>query len=234
MSKSNNNEISIIKLNKKGLSLMELIVISVVIAITACMAFPSYKIIQQRSKEERLKKILTDVRAAINGTKSHRSTQDFEEGFRTVTRVKGMEMIMNPKPDDPNYALFSGCSSDEKQRLINAFVAELVKGYGYPTNPEQIWSKSPTATITISLGVTHPDIQMVIPLGRRFYRKKPVHPFHDWFSTADFCFVNASGTVCCSYTEWMDKSRDRDYHGVKDIVSRGAGLALDGSNTDDW
>ena len=147
MSKSNNNEISIIKLNKKGLSLMELIVISVVIAITACMAFPSYKIIQQRSKEERLKKILTDVRAAINGTKSHRSTQDFEEGFRTVTRVKGMEMIMNPKPDDPNYALFNSFSLAEKQRLINAFVAKLAEGYGYPTNPEQIWSKSPTATI---------------------------------------------------------------------------------------
>ena len=39
--------------NKKALSLVELVVITFVIAIIATTAFPTYKIFQQRSKDKR-------------------------------------------------------------------------------------------------------------------------------------------------------------------------------------
>ncbi|MBQ2594960.1 MAG: hypothetical protein II567_16965, partial [Candidatus Riflebacteria bacterium] len=66
----------------------------------------------------------------------------------------------------------------------------------------------------------------------------PVHPFHDWYPTVEFQYVpvidrtgNPLGTSY-RYNEWI--ANEGDLVGVKDIVSRGVGLALDGSNTDDW
>ena len=56
MWKSNDNITTQIMLKKKGLSLVELIVVTVVIAIAATLAFPTYTIFQQRSKEKMLKK----------------------------------------------------------------------------------------------------------------------------------------------------------------------------------
>ena len=223
--------------NRKGLSLMELIVVTVVIALTACMAFPVYKIFQQRSKEKRLKKILTDVRAAISGTKSHNSTNDFQEGFRTVSRVRGMELIASE-------SLHNSWSKPAEQNCINAFIAKIGLGYGYPNAPEDIWNGNPQAIVgdiaydgdlgsaTFSMGT--------ISLERRFYRSKPIHPFHDWYQTADFEYVpvvdttgNPAGT---SYTidGWNAPGNSGHLRGVKDIVSRGVGIALDGSNTDEW
>ena len=223
---------------------MELIVVTVVIALTACMAFPVYKIFQQRSKEKRLKKILTDVRAAISGTKSHNSTNDFQEGFRTVARVKGMEEIKN-----------LGLNATYTQLLINTFVANIGKeGNGYPASPEDIWSQNPKAVVNeIVFTDDEGNLQRYIMgiadygrsvgelyLGRRFYRSKPIHPFHDWYQTADFGYVpvvdrtgNPPGT---SYTfdGWNAPENSGLLIGVKDIVSKGAGLALDGSKTNEW
>lgn len=222
--------------NRKGLSLMELIVVTVVIALTACMAFPVYKIFQQRSKEKRLKKILTDVRAAISGTKSHNSSNDFQEGFRTVARVKGMELIMQ-------VASNSYWSKTEELNCINAFVAKIGQGNGYPLAPEDIWSAKPKAEMGKLIYKDESDTDKEFNIGnieleRRFYRSKPIHPFHDWYETADFQYVpvydgtgNALGT---SYTILGWETNKADLVGVKDIVSKGAGLALDGSNTDDW
>lgn len=214
---------------------MELIVVTVVIALTACMAFPVYKIFQQRSKEKRLKKILTDVRAAISGTKSHNSSNDFQEGFRTVARVKGMEII----------ASNTGSLGDTvKQSNINAFVAKIGQGYGYPKTPEDIWSPNPVATID-GFQYETPSGPMplgAIPLERPFYRSKPIHPFHDWYQAADFRYLPVTvdglpnnGEVKLTVEEWKDQvARGVILLGVKDIVSTGAGLALDGSKTDDW
>lgn len=228
-------------LKKKGLSLVELIVVTVVIAIAATLAFPTYTIFQQRSKEKRLKKILTDVRAAINGTKSHNSTNTFEEGFRTVARVKGMERI-------EYIAALRGwdtISPQIKQNCINAFINEIGKGKGYPQNPYDIWSPTPHAEFPTSLVGFNPDNPLEefplgdLPLERRFYRSQPVHPFHDWYPSADFAFVpvvdtNDLGSRTYTLEEWFNPTYNPGLKGVKDIVSRGAGLALDGSNTDDW
>ena len=247
---------------KRALSLVELVVITFIIAVIATMAFPAYKIFQQRSKEKRLKKILTDVRAAINGTKSHNSTNEFEEGFRTVARVEGMKRIedvakirgWNSPPENlPDNA------KDVKQKCINAFIAKFSEGYGYPKSPKEIWSPNPIAAFPAKLtgfcpgtgnDTLYNEIDIGdIPLERPFYRNcnrsgqeliasGPVHPFHDWYPTVEFQYVpvidrtgNALGTSY-RYNEWI--ANEGDLVGVKDIVSRGVGLALDGSNTDEW
>jgi len=253
MWKSNDKKITAFYLlnKKKALSLVELVVITFIIAVIATMAFPTYKIFQQRSKEKRLKKILTDVRAAINGTKSHNSTNYFEEGFRTVARVKGIDIITDNTPD-----------LNERQNFINLFVKGLSDGYGYPDSPQEIWSNNPKTDLNgMNLSYTDATGNHAFPLinfgnvgklylERPFYRNcdlssGPVHPFHDWYQTANFAYIPASDTrgidylKNASYTvdEWATMNPDPEHPvliGVKDIVSRGAGLALDGSNTDEW
>ncbi len=235
------------KTNRKGMSLVELIVVTVIIAAAASMAFPVYKIIQQRSKERRLKKVLTDLRAAISGAKSHQSTNDFREGFRTIARVKGMEEISSD----------ASLSEAEKLRKINAFVSRLAAGDGYPSTPNDIWGATPTAFIgdlnwvddlgasrTAKLGSGTGRI----PLDMRFYRGEPIHPFKDWYFEADFRYVPVNGDILedrmpgyksLTKKEWEDY--EKIHHpvldslgGVKDVITASAGMALDGSNTNDW
>lgn len=237
MAKSNDRVMTLTGLkNRKGLSLVELIVVTVVIALAACLAFPVYKIFQQRSKEKRLKKILTDVRAAISGTKSHNSSNDFQEGFRTVARVKGMDDIIAT-------ASASGWDKEDEQECISAFIAKIGLGHGYPNSPADIWSSNPQAEMGDIAYKDKHGVDKSYPLGtisleRPFYRSKPIHPFNDWYPTADFEYVPASDTTGkpfgTSYTiaSWTQYSTQ--LMGVKDIVSRGAGVALDGSNTDEW
>ena len=253
MWKSNDKNVMTFSLlnNKRGLSLVELVVITIIIAIIATMAFPTYKIFQQRSKEKRLKKILTDVRAAINGTKSHHSTTDFEEGFRTIVRVKGIEKITNLTPDPK-----------ERQNFISLFITKLSEGYGYPASPKEIWNNNPYADFNgIDLSYTDGSGDHLFPfinfgpegkisLERPFYRNcdrspgegvasGPVHPFHDWYPTVEFRYVpafdnNEPKLPDYSYDQWYSNEYYPGLRGVKDIVSRGVGIALDGSNTDEW
>lgn len=240
MAKGNDRAMTLARLNnERGLSLIELIVISVVIAIVASMAFPTYKIFQQRSKEKRLKKILTDVRAAISGAKSHNSTTDFQEGFRTIARVKAMEEIVK-------FSNENSWNKVREQNCLSAFVAEIGRGYGYPKEPKDIWSFSPIAAVPSPL--SYKDENAVdadfyfsnsgnLKLEMRFYRNNPIHPFHDWYPECHFAYVPVTDNSSdpkkdYSIVEW--EARKSDLLGVKDIVSRGAGLSLDGSNTDDW
>ena len=246
MWKSNDKKITAFYLHnkKKALSLVELVVITFIIAVIATMAFPTYKIFQQRSKEKRLKKILTDVRAAINGTKSHNSTNYFEEGFRTVARVEGMKIIEKVASD-------THWDSNTKQKCINLFIAKIGEGHGYPKSPKDIWSNNPSAEFSVVLtgfNDSNPSESLPItsiPLNRPFYRNcdvssGPVHPFHDWYPEVEFQYVPATDTHLVitqdsyTYNEWYFATNTPYLKGVKDIVSRGAGLALDGSNIDDW
>ena len=241
-----NDKVIVFKLfnNKRALSLVELVVITFIIAIIATMAFPTYTIFQQRSKEKRLKKILTDIRAAINGTKSQNSNSYFEEGFRTVARLKGMKKI-----EDAAVAWTSDIAI--KQNCISSFTAKFAEGYGYPTGPRDIWSQNPTAVFPAEISGFYPDIDPFdkvtlgnIHLERPFYRNcdistGPVHPFHDWYPSVEFHYVpafddNNPKLPDYSYEQWYSDTYNPGLRGVKDVVSRGAGLSLDGSNTDDW
>ncbi len=252
MWKSNDKSIDLALLNRKrALSLVELVIVTFIIAIAATVAFPTYKIFQQRSKEKRLKKILTDVRAAINGTKSHNSSNNFEEGFRTVARLKGMAKI-------EEYAGFHGWNSLPngsiiRQNCIGMFLSKFSDGYGYPKSPSDIWSFTPKAIFPNKIqGFNPEDLSEVLKLEesaadeteiyleRRFYRSKPIHPFHDWYPTADFAYVPVSDTNgvnkldAYTYEQWYSDEYNPGLKGVKDIVSKGAGIALDGSKTDEW
>ena len=242
--------------NKRGLSLVELVVITFVIAIIATMAFPTYKIFQQRSKEKRLKKILTEVRAAINGTKSHNSSNDFEEGFRTVARLNGLKKIDSVAGVRGwNYpATLPDAAKEVKQKCIGAFISKFSEGYGYPKSPKDIWDPNPVAMFPETLSGFCPGTgddtnfnEMPLgdmPLGRPFYRNcdissGPVHPFHDWYPTVEFKYVpvidnNPSPLGAYTFEQWYSDDYNPGLKGVKDIVSRGVGIALDGSNTDDW
>ena len=258
MWKSNDKNVTTFALlnNKRALSLVELVVITFVIAIIATMAFPTYKIFQQRSKEKRLKKILTEIRAAINGSKSHNSTNEFEEGFRTVARLKGLQRIEDTASGSVSWPL--AFVPAIKQNCISSFNALFSEGYGYPAGPNDIWSQNPTAVFPEKLSGFYPDISPFdevilgnIPLERPFYRNcnrsseegiasGPVHPFHDWYQTAEFRYVPATDTnelnklPDYSYDQWYSNDYYPGLRGVKDVVSRGVGLALDGSNTDEW
>lgn len=234
MDNSNDSVMTIKRLkNRKGLSLMELIVVTVVIAVTACMAFPVYKIFQQRSKEKRLKKVLTDVRAAISGSKSHNSTNDFQEGFRTVARVKGMELIASQ-------ARYLAWDKPDENKCVKAFIAKIGQGYGYPNSPEDIWSADPQAGIGLIEfdSFVSPYNMGTIRLERRFFRSKPIHPFHDWYPSVDFEYVpvidNTGNPPGTTYTVEGWNANSTNLFGVKDIVTRRCGLALDGSDTDAW
>ncbi|HQB84597.1 MAG TPA: prepilin-type N-terminal cleavage/methylation domain-containing protein, partial [Candidatus Rifleibacterium sp.] len=72
-----------------GVTLIEILIVTVIIALMAALAFPVYKIVQQREKERRLKKILNDVRAAISGGKSQLANTWLSEGFRTYVFQTG-------------------------------------------------------------------------------------------------------------------------------------------------
>lgn len=164
-----------------------------------------------------------------------------------MARVKGMEEISND----------ATLSEGEKQRKINAFVSRLALGDGYPTTPSDIWGATPTAFISElewvdDLGVTRTEKLGSgtgrIPLDMRFYRGEPIHPFKDWYFEADFRYVpvrgdrldrNRPGYKSLTKNQWkeyMDTfTADSDnLCGVKDVITASAGMALDGSNTNDW
>ena len=158
MWKSNDKNVTTFALlnNKRALSLVELVVITFIIAVIATMAFPTYKIFQQRSKEKRLKKMLTDIRAAINGSKSHNSTAYFEEGFRTVARLKGLQRIEETANGSISWP--TEFIPVIKQNCISSFSVLFSEGYGYPTGPNDIWSQNPTAVFPDKISGFYPDI----------------------------------------------------------------------------
>lgn len=217
----------IIQHNKKsGVTLIEILIVTVIIGLMASLAFPVYKIMQQREKERRLKKILNDVRSAIAGSKSQLSTTAFSEGFRTQIRVHGIEAIKAAHIAEPDPAIASAA--------IATFVLNLTEtGAGYPGNPASL-----TATaheVTVATGPTPASANtgdVTINLQTRFLRSIPPHPFQGWYPTATWTYQPAYPQKQPPKTEaeWSAAG----YYGVVDIKSKGAGMALDGSNTDDW
>lgn len=212
---------------KSGITLIEILIVTVIIALMAAISFPVFKIIQQREKERRMKKILYDVRSAISGSKSPQSSTDFTEGYRTYIRVKGIAQIegSNPVPAP----------------IIATFVANLaINGRGYPDNPSLLTASNFTVTIATSttnpLDANYTTNVVNINVDRRFLRNIPPHPFKNWFASARWEFKPATKTAAATTTtlpydsiHWGTAAT-----GVVDIVSRDAGLALDGSKTDDW
>jgi len=178
---------------RSGVTLVEILIVTVVIALMAAVSFPVYKIIQQREKEKRLKKILLDMTDAIAGSKSLLSNQEFEIGYRTYVREYGLALI--PK---------------SKQAYFLKRIAQ--DGYGYPGTIASL--TSPPFSFDVPISDTPGDV-VTIKIDRKFMRHLPPHPFRNWYANATWTYKLQNGRI-------------------KEIKSKGAGLALNGSNTDDW
>jgi len=213
---------------RSGVTLVEILIVTVVITLMAAVSFPVYKIIQQREKEKRLRKILASVRSAISGSKSPLSAREFIDGHRTYVIAYGKELI-------------NGISTTPLVNHIDKITANFIKmtnveGFGYPSTPQKLLDGIDTITMYVPTGLGGPNASftMNIPVDRRFIRHIPPHPFIGWVPNARFEFkaaVNTSGlpTLPFNSAAWGTTAS-----GVTDIVSRGAGLALNGSRTDDW
>lgn len=211
---------------RSGITLIEILIVTVIIGLMAAISFPVFKIIQQREKERRLKKILYDVRAVISGSKSPQSITEFTEGFRTYIRVKGIAAIEAAHPLAADEAL--------KKSAASVFIKNLgTYGLGYPPSPVGLISNG--YTVRVATSTTDPANDYVdILIDRRLIRTIPPHPFKSWFPNADWQFKPATDTTKVFASSTTDPWTTGAYYGVADIVSRGAGLALDGSQTDDW
>jgi len=233
-----------------GVTLIEILIVTVIIALMAALAFPVYKIVQQREKERRLKKMLNDVRAAISGGKSQLSTVSFSEGMRTFVRVQGIEKIKSA------HNLSHPVEGAVASAAISSFTLHMVEqGLGYPPTPFHL-TYGQNYNVVIATGPTsHPSSvagNVTVKISRRFLRNLPPHPFQSWYPNATWTFrpayynpkIPANAVPVSSHT-WGVQQKNFDdatgpvaervsRYGVMDIYSSGAGIALDGSNTDEW
>ncbi|PKL45134.1 MAG: hypothetical protein CVV41_03315 [Candidatus Riflebacteria bacterium HGW-Riflebacteria-1] len=222
--------------NRTGVTLVEILIVTVVIALMAAVSFPVYKIIQQREKEKRLRKILSSVRSAISGSKSPLSAREFVEGYRTYVIAYGSYLIDNisSPPEDPLVAA-PGIKKKIKENFLKLANNE---GFGYPESPQKLLDGNVIVKIDVPTGLGAPNAiyTLTIPVERRFVRHIPPHPFLGWIPSAHFEYKPVvkdvtvlETTLPYDSTHWGNKAS-----GVADIVSRGAGQALNGSKTDDW
>ncbi|NLM16998.1 MAG: type II secretion system protein [Candidatus Riflebacteria bacterium] len=207
---------------RRGLSLVELAVVSVLLAILASAAFPVYKIFQQRSKEHRLKNTLFAVRSAIYGSKSQSGYNFFTQGYRSMVRNRIMARIETELPEEQRVAA--------QAHLIQELTSNDFKGY--PETPQVLWNR---INHLVSVDFPAAAKTLTADFEYRFLRKEPVHPFADWYPGAHFCFISANDPDSVNRTPIKLQDWNPAVHkGVVDIVSVGAGLALDGSSTDNW
>lgn len=197
--------------NRAGVTLIEIMIASIVIGLIAAISFPTYKVVQQREKEKQLKQVLAQVRSAITGTKRQYSNRNFSEGYRSFVIKKGNLKIAQ--------------DAETARKIFAANIAT----QGYPLSPSHL-IKSDAYNIEIATG-TESGENVTISVDRRFLRSIPPHPFQSWYPSARWEFrtaANPNETVASA--NWIID----DHKGVIDIVSRGAGIALNGSRTDDW
>lgn len=217
---------------RRGVTIIEVMVVTTVIAMLAAVSFPIYKIIQQREKEKRVKDILLVVRAAISGSKTARSNKLFTQGYRNFVITRGISEIEdeNPGASAAPIANFLASGTTCNGRLNSLYPqtpSDLIRATNYTVY---------LATDTDGTANTDTAKQVSVEINRRFLRHIPPHPFISWYPNAHWEFkpvkIAAGGPTFASSA--TDPWNSGTATGVIDIVSRGAGIALDGSNTDDW
>lgn len=214
---------------RQGVTLVEILIVSVIIAIMAALSFPVYKIIQQREKERKLQKFIDDVSVAIHGFQANNNNRNriknFQEGYKGYILQRGISLIEDANPVKAT-----------QNAAIKTFVDNAIsEGLAYP---ETIWHLTPLKlphTVRIATDAaavdyaTNPEMYVSIVVDYPFIRNIPPHPFKDWYpgATWHFKYLNPPGGPA---TTGPDGSGDY----VTQMVSVGAGTALDGSNTNDW
>lgn len=214
---------------RQGVTLVEILIVSVIIAIMAALSFPVYKIIQQREKERKLEKFLGNIRAAIHGFQANDNNRNriknFEEGYKGYILQRGISQIEDAHPLPADKATLNAA--------LKTFITNAIDvGWAYP---ETIWHLTPLKlphTVHIATDAaavdfaTNPEMYVSIVVDHPFLRNIPPHPFKDWYPAAtwNFKFVNPPAGPD---TTGLDGTGTH----VKEVFSVGAGTALNGDPT---
>jgi len=218
---------------RHGVTLVEIMVASTIIVLLAAVSFPVYKLIQQRDKENRLREALDNMRNSIYGNIVANANRTFNKGYRLY--------VINELANQIDLATIT--ESTRKDALATGILDLVTRGLDLPYCPASLTGRSPLSiSFTVATGpsISIPTAGTAAITGKRiFLRSIPPHPFVGWNPNARWEFEPAfySGApntthitlTATSAADWTGIAT-----GVKNIVSRGAGMALDGSNTDDW
>lgn len=213
---------------RRGVTLIEIMVASTIVVLIAAVTFPVYQIIQQREKENRLRQILDNVRGAIYGCPVAMANRTFNQGYRVH--------VLNKLANEVNTATET---QETRDAALASGISYLIDhGLDLPFSPASLTSRAPIG-ITFDVA-TGSDGSATVMIDRVFIRTIPPHPFAGWYPNAHWEFVPAicTGTLNTGNhtTKATDSASWQDIPatGVKNIISRGAGMAIDGTNTDDW
>lgn len=195
--------------SRRGVTLIEILVVSAVIALMASMILPVSQIIRQREKENRLREILSNTRSAIDTGHELPGYKNFVS--REIIRLEAT-------------------SASESYALSWASASGLL----YPPSPSLLVGRVAIASISDGPGHTLP-----VPINRRFLRRIPPHPFADWFPAAHWEFKAVATDAFAGVGPWYSSAPTDPWNnahatGVIDIRSVGAGIGLDGTLTDGW
>lgn len=195
---------------RAGVTLVELLVVSTIMVLIASLTLPVSQIMRQREKENRLRDILRQVR---------------DQGIGLGAQMDGyanyVSMQINTLASEPaSFALASATNL----------------GLLYPRNPTAL--ENPAGEI-LNIATDSTGGLLTITIPGRFIRKIPPHPFIDWNPGAHWEFKAVATDATVPGQVWFasapaDAWSSNHASGVIDIRSRGAGLSLDGTNTDDW
>jgi prepilin-type N-terminal cleavage/methylation domain-containing protein len=224
----------------QGVTLIEILVVSTILAILASISVPALQIIRQREKERRLLSILKHIKNVgigegvsntyseelTTGTKghhgkSHHSTTYYYFGGIGFKNHIIRQIINTADPDD-----------DWKNRALTE--AEN-NHWWYPLNPGVLVNPQ-GITLTIPAA---PDL--AITIDQRMIRMIPPHPFADWYPNAHWEFRakddgagNAGPWLTADPANWAAVRGDGKPFGVWGFRSVGAGFSINGENTDNW
>lgn len=198
------------------MTIIELMVVTTILALMAALIFPSFRLMQQRDRENRLREILSELDAARDSYKSYVSRQMWDK--------------IEAAHSDPN---------DREKAFKQALASATELGLLFPLSPASFIYPlhAPGASFTVA---TDPDDLsddpakgVSVSINRRFIRHIPPHPFSGWAPNARFEFGSAVDSAGPNKkypeTDWPTTAT-----GVKNVWSVGAGLGIDGSSTDEW
>jgi hypothetical protein len=200
-------------------------VVTTIIALLAAITFPTLQLVRQREKENRLREILRYVRtqgiglsASMSNAGSDNNLSGLGSGYRNYVVRKVFAQI---DVASAALALKEGSSGVASGALYPLNPAKLVNPLNEQVKLPMGYHLGLVATVTVTIK-------------QRFIRNVPPHPFLDWYPNAHFEYKAVNTTSVPPGSLFTAEAWPADARGVIDIVSRGAGLAINGENTDDW
>ena len=125
----------------------------------------------------------------------------------------------------------------QKQAFETFLASGTEEGKFFPLCPTAMLAPMATPGFSIDVATDTSGGQVSITLNSRFLRHIPPHPFSSWMPNARWEFepaVDTTGGGPTYASSATDPWNAGGAVGVKNIYSRGAGVAIDGTNTDEW